>query len=93
LADFQAFIQASSMDDAAKHLLPASHGEANLLALFYRNHLIERRLTPGDSQPAAGGAPFQLGIFRPGTLRQGLVLRSVGCSHLVLRRRQILRRR
>lgn len=42
LADFQAFIGAATMDDAARALLGQGPGMANLTALNYRNHLGER---------------------------------------------------
>jgi len=44
LTDFQAFVGARSVDDAARMLLSDGHGPANLLALSYRTHLVERGL-------------------------------------------------
>lgn len=44
LADFQAFVAASSVDNAARELLGNSHGAANLLVLAYKTHLVERGL-------------------------------------------------
>ncbi len=44
LGDFQAFISADTLDDAAKKLLSSSQGEANYLALSYRTHLVEKGL-------------------------------------------------
>ena len=44
LADFQAFAGVNSVDDAARELLGNGHGTANLLALAYKTHLVERGL-------------------------------------------------
>jgi integrase/recombinase XerC len=44
LEDFQGFIQASSLDQAAGLLMARGLGEANALALAYRTHLMEREL-------------------------------------------------
>jgi len=44
LEDFQAFVQASSLDQAAGLLMARGLGEANALALAYRTHLMEREL-------------------------------------------------
>ena len=42
LADFQAFVGAATVDDAARLLLSQGHGPANALALSYRTHLVQR---------------------------------------------------
>src|SRR5713226_1248790 len=44
LEDFQAFIQAPSLEHAATLLLTRSPGEANALALDYKAHLMDRKL-------------------------------------------------
>src|SRR5258708_38739272 len=44
LEDFQAFIQAPSLEQAASLLLARGPGEANALALDYKAHLMERGL-------------------------------------------------
>jgi len=44
LEDFQDFVQASTLDQAAGLLLARGLGEANALALAYRTHLMEREL-------------------------------------------------
>src|SRR4030081_1427694 len=44
LADFAAFVGADSLEAAAARLLGHGHGEANLLALSYRAHLMGRDL-------------------------------------------------
>jgi integrase/recombinase XerC len=44
LTDFQAFTQTATTDDAARALLGRGHGNANLLLLQYRTHLVERGL-------------------------------------------------
>jgi integrase/recombinase XerC len=44
LEDFQAFVQANSLDQAAGLLMARGLGEANALALAYRTHLMEREL-------------------------------------------------
>src|SRR6267142_1401003 len=44
LEDFQAFIQAPSLEQAASLLLARGPGEANALALDYKAHLMEREL-------------------------------------------------
>src|SRR5689334_9393901 len=45
LEDFQAFIQAPSLENAASLLLARGAGEANSLALDYKAHLMGRRLS------------------------------------------------
>ena len=45
LQDFRAFVGAETLDAAAGALLGRSHGEANALALAYKTHLVERKLT------------------------------------------------
>src|SRR5467141_4303184 len=44
LGDFQAFIQAPSLEQAASLLLARGPGEANALALDYKAHLMDRQL-------------------------------------------------
>src|SRR5438445_2799756 len=44
LEDFQAFIQAPSLEQAASLLLARGPGEANALALNYKAHLMDRKL-------------------------------------------------
>jgi integrase/recombinase XerC len=44
LEDFQAFVQSPTLDQAASLLLARGQGEANALALAYRNHLMDRGL-------------------------------------------------
>ncbi len=44
LEDFRAFVQAGSLDEAARLLLVRGHGEANALVLSYRAHLMGRNL-------------------------------------------------
>ncbi len=44
LEDFQAFIQAPSLEQAASLLLARGQGEANALALDYKAHLMDREL-------------------------------------------------
>src|SRR5215468_12372336 len=44
LEDFQAFVRASTLDQAAGLLMARGLGEANALALAYRTHLMERNL-------------------------------------------------
>src|SRR5262245_52407830 len=44
LEDFQAFVQASTLDQAAGLLMARGLGEANALALAYRTNLMERNL-------------------------------------------------
>jgi site-specific recombinase XerD len=44
LEDFQAFIQAPSIEQAASMLLARGPGEANALALDYKAHLMDREL-------------------------------------------------
>ena len=46
LEDFQAFLSVSSLDEAARLLLAHGSGPANGLALAYRSHLLERKLSP-----------------------------------------------
>ena len=45
LEDFQAFLQASSKEEAAAMLFSQNQGTANAVLLSYKNHLIERQLT------------------------------------------------
>src|SRR5260370_7887011 len=45
LEDFQAFIQAPSLEQAASLLLAQGPGEANALALDYKAHLMDRELS------------------------------------------------
>ena len=45
LEDFQAFIEAPSLEQAASLLLARGPGEANALALDYKAHLMGRRLS------------------------------------------------
>ena len=54
LADFQAFVAAKSVDDAARELLGSGHGAANLLALSYKSHLVERGLQCGGDRRRIG---------------------------------------
>jgi hypothetical protein len=44
LEDFQAFVQVSTLDQAAGMIMARGLGEANALALAYRTHLMERDL-------------------------------------------------
>jgi len=44
LADFQAFVVAATVDEAARTLLSEGHGAANILAFSYKTHLVERGL-------------------------------------------------
>src|SRR5216684_1426294 len=44
LEDFQAFIRAPSLEQAASLLLARGPGEANALALDYKAHLMDREL-------------------------------------------------
>src|SRR5438093_13643995 len=44
LEDFQAFVQAPSLEQAARLLLAPGPGEANALALDYKAHLMDREL-------------------------------------------------
>src|SRR5713226_4396620 len=44
LEDFQAFIQAPSLEQAARLLLARGPGEANALSLDYKAHLMDREL-------------------------------------------------
>jgi len=44
LADFQAFVGAHSAEEAARRLMSEGHGPANMLALSYRTHMVERGL-------------------------------------------------
>lgn len=46
LQDFRIFIGASNAEEAARHLLSSTQGEANALALSYKTHLLERKLSP-----------------------------------------------
>jgi integrase/recombinase XerC len=46
LTNFAAFVGATSTGDAADALLGAGHGQANLLGLRYRAHLLEAKLSP-----------------------------------------------
>lgn len=45
LEDFRIFSGAPSIDEAMKALLSLDHGDANFVALSYRNHLFERSLS------------------------------------------------
>jgi integrase/recombinase XerC len=45
LEDFQAFVGVATLDQAAAQLLGRGQGEANHLALTYKAHLLERKLT------------------------------------------------
>lgn len=45
LANFCSFLEVDSPEEAAGALLWRSHGEANALALRYRNHMVERGLS------------------------------------------------
>ena len=44
LEDFRAFFGSASVDDAMKSLLSLDHGDANFVAMSYRNHMFERSL-------------------------------------------------
>lgn len=44
LVDFQNFTKTTSIEDSARLLLSQGHGQANLLLLNYRAHLVERGL-------------------------------------------------
>ncbi len=44
IGDFQSFIGADSLEDAAKKLLSSSQGQANFIALKYKGHLVEKGL-------------------------------------------------
>ena len=44
LADFQTFAKTKNIEVAARVLLDQGHGQANLLLLKYRTHLVERGL-------------------------------------------------
>lgn len=46
LREFAAFVQAISPEAAAANLLGQGHGNANLCALAYRAHLLDRKLAP-----------------------------------------------
>lgn len=46
LDDFAAYVGADTPAAAARQLLAGGHGAANLLALRYKAHLVERRLAP-----------------------------------------------
>lgn len=46
LADFRSFTGEPTLDGAARRLLSASHGQANMLALSYKTHLGERKMAP-----------------------------------------------
>jgi integrase/recombinase XerC len=62
LADFQAFMGAATVDDAAKMLLANGHGPANAAALAYKTHPIERGLQSAtvNRRLAALRSPVQL---------------------------------
>ena len=45
LEDFRAFMNAETPEDAARLLLSRGHGEANAVALAYKNDLMERKLS------------------------------------------------
>lgn len=44
LEDFKTFLNAATLDEAAKIILSSSHGQANALALSYKAYLIDRGL-------------------------------------------------
>ena len=46
LEDFQAFVRAPTLDQAASLLLARGQGEANALVLAYRTHLMDRGWLP-----------------------------------------------
>jgi len=46
LGDFQSFIGADSLDDAARILLSSTQGQANYTALSYRTNMVEKGLAP-----------------------------------------------
>ncbi|WP_347358458.1 tyrosine-type recombinase/integrase [Bdellovibrio sp.] len=46
LEDFRMFVGSSSVDEAMNALLSLDHGNANFVAMSYRNHLFERSLSP-----------------------------------------------
>jgi integrase/recombinase XerC len=46
LEDFKSFLQAKSPEEAATMLFSQHQGTANAVLLSYKNHLIERQLTP-----------------------------------------------
>jgi len=46
LDDFAAFLQEPDRDAAARRLFAGTGGEANTLVLSYRDHLVERKLSP-----------------------------------------------
>jgi integrase/recombinase XerC len=46
LADFRVFVGCASVNNAANILLSKGHGPANILALSYKTHLVERGLQP-----------------------------------------------
>jgi hypothetical protein len=46
LEDFRAFLEAATIEDAARALLSGGPGGANAQVLSYRAHLVERGLTP-----------------------------------------------
>lgn len=46
LEDFRTFFGTSTISEAMKALLSLDHGDANFVAISYRNHLFERSLSP-----------------------------------------------
>lgn len=48
LQSFVKFLEVASVEEAARKLLSAGHGAANLLALQYKNHLREKKLSPAS---------------------------------------------
>src|SRR5438132_6097151 len=45
LEDFQIFIQAPALSEAAQRLIASAPGDANAMALAYKTHLLERGLS------------------------------------------------
>lgn len=48
LKSFEKFVGASSVQEAARRLLGSGYGAANLLALQFKNHLREKKLSPAS---------------------------------------------
>ena len=67
LEDFQAFIQAPSLEQAASMLLARGPGEANALALDYKAHLMDRELAANTINRLAdlGVSGSSLGLSIP----------------------------